>query len=103
MERNDIKRLPLMRENTLVGIVRRSDLLRAVASLARDVPDPTADDDHTRCRVIASIEKNNWRPMQLGITVRDGIVHLSGMITDERFRQAAIAGGRKRIGGQVGS
>ena len=28
--------------------------------------------------------------MQLGITVRDGIVHLSGMITDERFRQAAI-------------
>jgi CBS domain-containing protein len=45
MERNDIKRLPVMRENTLVGIVRRSDLLRAVASLARDVPDPTADDD----------------------------------------------------------
>ena len=90
MERHDIKRLPVMREDTLVGIVRRSDLLRAVASLARDVPDPTADDDHIRSRVIASIEKNDWRPMQLGITVRDGIVHLSGMITDERFRQAAI-------------
>ncbi len=28
--------------------------------------------------------------MQLGVTVRDGIVHLSGMITDERYRQAAI-------------
>ena len=28
--------------------------------------------------------------MQLGVTVRDGIVHLTGMITDERFRQAAI-------------
>jgi hypothetical protein len=45
---------------------------------------------HIRSRVIASIEKNDWRPMQLGITVRDEIVDLSGMITDERFRQAAI-------------
>ena len=28
--------------------------------------------------------------MQLGVTVRDGIVHLTGIITDERFRQATI-------------
>ena len=74
----------------LVGIVTRTDLLRAVASLARDIPDPTADDDHIRSRVIASIEKNEWQPAQLGVTVRDGIVHLSGMITDERSRQATI-------------
>ena len=90
MERRNVKRIPVVRGNTLVGIVTRSDLLRAVASLARDVPDPTVDDDHVRDRVIASIEKNEWQPARLGVTVRDGIVHLSGMITDERFRQAII-------------
>ena len=90
MERRNVKRVPVVRGNTLAGIVTRSDLLRTVASLARDVPDPTADDDHVRNRVIASIEKNEWQPTRLGVTVRDGIVHLSGMITDERFRQAII-------------
>ncbi|ANW00323.1 CBS domain-containing protein [Bradyrhizobium icense] len=87
MEHNNVKRLPIVRGETLIGIVTRTDLLRAVASLSRDVPDPIADDDHIRDRVIASIEKHEWR---LGVTVRDGIVHLSGMIMDERYREAAI-------------
>ena len=90
MERYNVKRLPVVRGDRLVGIVTRSDLLRAVASLARDIPDPTADDDHIRDRVIASIERNEWRPLRLGVTVRDGIVHLSGIITDEHARQAII-------------
>lgn len=90
MQRHNVKRLPVVRGEALVGIVTRTDLLRAAASLARDVPDPTADDDHIRNRVFSSIQKYEWRPMHLGVTVRDGIVHLSGMITDERYRQAAI-------------
>jgi CBS domain-containing protein len=90
MEQNNAKRLPVMRGDQLVGIVTRSNLLQAVAELAREVPDPTADDDHIRNHIITSIEKTDWGPFGLGVIVRNGNVHLSGVITNERSRQAAI-------------
>jgi CBS domain-containing protein len=90
MERNNVKRLPVVRGDRLVGIVTRTNLLSAVAGLARDVPDPTADDDHIRSRIIASIEKADWAPFGLGVIVLNGVVHLSGVITNENSRQAAI-------------
>src|SRR5579864_4642857 len=90
MEKNGVKRVPVMRENKVAGIVTRSNLLQAVASLARDFPDPTADDDHIRNRVIAALAKQDWCPFGLSVVVRDGIVHLSGVITEERARQASV-------------
>lgn len=90
MEKNDVKRVPVMRGDRMVGIVTRTNLVQAVLDLAREVPDPTADDDHIRDRIYAAIEKNDWKPFGLGVVVRDGIVHLSGVITDERSRQATI-------------
>ena len=90
METNGVKRLPVMRGDKLVGIVSRANLLQAVASLARDVPDPTADDDHIRRRIIDAMEKNDGCPFSVSVVVRDGIVHLTGVITEERSRQAAI-------------
>src|SRR6202166_2598791 len=89
MEKNNIKRLPVMRADKIVGIVSRSNLLQAVASLAQEIPDPTADDDHIRKRIIDSLQKNDWCPFGLSVVVRDGIVHLGGVITEERSRQGA--------------
>ncbi|WP_407179261.1 CBS domain-containing protein [Bradyrhizobium sp. STM 3562] len=90
MERNNVKRLPVLCDGKLVGIVSRANLLQAVASLAREVPDPTADDDHMRDRIIATMEETEWCPFGLSVIVKDGVVHLSGVITEERARQAAI-------------
>ena len=90
MEKNNVKRLPVMRGEMVVGIVSRANLLQAVASLAREIPDPTADDDHIRNRVIDALEKYDWCPFGLSVVVRGGIVHLSGVITEERARKAAI-------------
>jgi CBS domain-containing protein len=90
MEKNRLKRLPVIRNDRVVGIVSRANLLQAVASLARQIPDPTADDDHIRNRIIDALGKNDWCPHGLNVVVRDGIVHLGGIITDERSRQAAL-------------
>ena len=90
MEENNVKRLLVLRGDQIVGIVSRANLLRAVASLAREVPDPTVDDDHIRNRIIDALAKNDWCPFGLSVIVRDGIVHLSGVITEERSRQTAV-------------
>ncbi|NPU12313.1 MULTISPECIES: CBS domain-containing protein [Bradyrhizobium] len=90
MEKNHVKRLPVVKGDQVVGIVSRANLLQAVATLGRQVPDPTADDDHIRNRVIDALDKNDWCPFGLSVIVKDGIVHLSGVITEERSRQAAI-------------
>jgi predicted transcriptional regulator len=90
IERHNIKRLPVVCRDQLVGIVTRSNLLQAVADLARDVSDPTADDDHIRSSIREAIENTDWSPSRFNVIVRDGIVTLSGIITVERCRQAAI-------------
>jgi len=90
MEKNKLKRLPVIRDGRVVGIVSRANLLQAVASLARQIPDPTADDDHIRNRIIDALGRNDWCPHGLSVVVRDGDVNLSGIITDESSRQAAM-------------
>jgi CBS domain-containing protein len=90
MESNNVHHLPVMRGSQLVGIVTRSNLLQAVADLARDVAEPTASDDQLRNTIIAAIGNADWSPCGLSVIVRNGIVTLGGFITDERSRRAAI-------------
>ncbi|HWW49608.1 MAG TPA: CBS domain-containing protein [Xanthobacteraceae bacterium] len=90
MEKEGVKRFPVVHGKQLVGIVTRANLLQAVAALAREVPDPTADDDHIRSRIISALQKDDWCPFGLTVIVRQGDVHLSGIIIDERARRAAI-------------
>ncbi|MEW6645424.1 MAG: CBS domain-containing protein [Pseudomonadota bacterium] len=88
MERRHVKRVPVMRGSAVVGIISRQNFVRAVASLAREVPDPTADDEHIRRRIVAAIEQGQWAPIGINVMVCDGVVDLYGAITDEHVRQA---------------
>jgi CBS domain-containing protein len=89
MERHRIKRLPVVRDGRLVGIVSRANLLHALASLAREVSAPVGDDSAIREKILATCSHQPWAP-QINVVVRNGVVELWGAIMDERERQAFV-------------
>jgi CBS domain-containing protein len=89
MERHRIKRVPIVRAGTLVGIVTRANVMHALVSLAREEKAPAGDDGAIREQILAECAKQSWAPVP-NVVVRDGIVELWGTITDYRERQALI-------------
>jgi CBS-domain-containing membrane protein len=89
MERHNIKRVPVVDNGKLVGIVTRANLLHAVASFAHEIAPLSAGDAAIRDQLLAALKDQPWAPVTaIDVTVRNGIVRLSGVITDERQRQA---------------
>jgi CBS domain-containing protein len=89
MERYRIKRVPVVRGDKVVGIVTRQNLMRALASLALAEHPVAADDAAIRERLLAELKRQSWAPVGLiDVVVKDGVVKLSGALTDERERQA---------------
>jgi len=89
MERYRVKRLPVVRGGKVVGIVTRQNLMRALASLALAAQPVAADDATIRERLLAELKRQSWAPVGLiDVVVKDGVVKLSGALTDERERQA---------------
>ena len=88
MEHFHIKRLPVLRNGTLVGIVGRADLLHALVALPHWGPLGVSDAE-IRARLTAEIAKQPWAPQSsMSVTVQNGVVRLSGMVFDQRECQA---------------
>lgn len=89
MERHHIKRVPVMDEDRLVGIVSRADLLRALVEATSKPESAPSSDDHIRNLILAEIDRQLWSPRAtINVEIRDGAVELRGCITDERERAA---------------
>jgi len=89
MERYRVKRLPVMRDGRLVGIISRANLLHALASLARETPASSTDDAAIRDRILEALAKQHWA-LAVNVVVKNGVAELWGTIMDERERQACI-------------
>jgi CBS domain-containing protein len=91
MEKRQIKRLPVVREQQVVGIVSRANLMHALAGVSREIRPTSASDQAIRDRILVELASQTWAPVALvDVIVRDGIVELWGTITDERERKAIV-------------
>ena len=89
MEREGINRLPVIDGEKLVGIVTRSDLLRALAGILAEKVSPHGDAE-IEALIISELGKRSWSQNGfIRVSVKDGIAELSGSIFDERERLAA--------------
>ena len=89
MESRLIKRLPVLRDGRLVGIVSRADLLRALTELLSKISTAAVSDSDIRKRLLAEIAKQSWAArITINARVEDGTVELRGVIFDASDREA---------------
>jgi CBS domain-containing protein len=88
MAEHGIKRIPVVKDGQLIGIVSRADLLQAFL-VARQ--DRTMIGDDAIQRIISTRlgENTGLEGFELKVTVTDGIVHLWGNVDTEECKKAA--------------
>ena len=89
MERRGIKRVPVLRNGHIVGIVSRANLMHALATLAHYVPAPGGGDFEIRDRILTTLATQAWG-RSINVIVLNGVAELWGTLMDERERQAVI-------------
>jgi CBS domain-containing protein len=89
METKRVKRLPVVEQGRLVGIVSRADVMAALIGLHSDKPAGARTDAEIRAQILAEIDQQPWGPRgSVDVLVTNGVVILKGTIIDERERAA---------------
>jgi len=92
LETNRIKRVPVLRDGKLVGIVSRANLVRALAMTINEPTSSTEADDRTiRDDLLAELKAQRWAEVApANITVKDGVVHLWSSYLSEQEKRALV-------------
>jgi CBS domain-containing protein len=101
LETNRIKRVPVLRDGKIVGIISRANLVRALAVTASEPETDRYSDDHTiRDQLLSELMGQEWFKVHdwfkiwaADIIVRDRVVHfwLSANQSDEEKRALRVA------------
>lgn len=90
LDRHKIKRVPVMRGETVVGIVSRADLMRAIVAAANAAPLKQEEGDLAiRARLLQELHKQPWATaFGSNLEVAEGLVSFSGCVGSEEERRA---------------
>ncbi|NEX62338.1 CBS domain-containing protein [Noviherbaspirillum galbum] len=84
MEKHRINRVPVVKDDQLVGIVSRANLLLALDAVLRDVPPGATGDDDIRRQLWHAMKEASWLPRgAIDVLVRNGVVFLNGVLMSE--------------------
>jgi len=97
LEKNKIKRVPVVKGGRVVGLVSRADLLREISRARVSVP-VNDDDNVIRDRVRQSISDSGVSAAYLGVFVDDGEVELSGLTSTNVERDAIVLAAESTAG-----
>jgi CBS-domain-containing membrane protein len=88
LEKNGIKRVPIVKDGKVVGIVSRANLLQALACLPKRT-DAAPSDTAIREDVIARLRAESWtRPSLVNVIVQNGTVELWGIVDSPTEKRA---------------
>lgn len=88
MQERSIKRIPVLRNDVMVGIVSRADLLQAILSAKQD--ETALGDEAIRRSILVRLGENTGlEGLDVTVDVSDGIVHLWGNVETAECRRAA--------------
>jgi CBS domain-containing protein len=91
LETKRIKRVPVVRDGAIVGIVSRANIVQAIAARPEGATESVSGDDESiRLQVIANLEGHPWSsPWSNVVFVTNGVVDLYGTVTNEAERDAS--------------
>ena len=90
LERNAIKRVPIVKDRKVVGIVSRANLIQALAALRKQITVERPLSDATlRESVLAQFQSEPWmRTSLINVTAHEGVVDLWGVVDSQSEKKA---------------
>lgn len=89
-EKNRIKRVPIVDDGKLVGIVSRANLLQALTAPPKHIEKAVGiEDSAIRAHILARLKAEPWSPSWLNVSVEQGVVDLWGAAESEAQKKAA--------------
>ncbi len=91
LETRRIKRVPVVEDGRVIGIVSRANLLRSLVALRIGQPaaPPAAGDAAIRAGLRRTLAQHDWLADQhVNLVVKDGIVHVWGIVGSAEKRRA---------------
>ena len=86
-----IRRVPVVKHKAVVGVVSRTDLVRALVAQAKTRhKERLTSDEAIRTALLAELDSQRWwQPDRWDVSVVEGIVHISGLLDSVQERKAA--------------